>query len=317
MTTFLASILPITVFLIILELLNSFSLVKWPKLVGCICYGAAICGMLFLLSPLVSNREVGGLSIMPLLEEFFKAILVVALVLRRKIRFLVEALIYGAAVGGGFALAENVIYLIFNTDMSVGTSIFRGFSCASLHVGCTALIATIAVIVKDAKPAVLFMILGFIPSIILHYIHNGMMLNPATQLIISVSVFTILFIFLFSLGEKKIYKWMDHSISVDVQTLSSIKKGSFATTKAGMYLLDVKEQFAPEVFFDMIIYVELYLELKIEKQSRMLLSQAGFGNEDKTSDEEYNGKIQELANLRNQIGKTGLQVLGPLVQVNT
>lgn len=315
----LVALLPVIVFLIVLKLLDSFSLVKWPLLILCIVYGVAVCGAILGLTLAVTLPEIAGASIVPLIEEVLKAIILVILVIRKKIRFLAEGLIYGAAVGGGFALLENVIYLI-NTDMNLGTAIFRGFSCATLHVGCTALVSTVAVIFKDRKPQAVFAVLSFIPSLVIHFLHNHLVENnealnisPAVILVINVVFFTVLFVVLFSIGEKLIYKWMDHSISVDVQTLSSIKKGAFSTTKAGMYMLDVKEQFAPEVFFDMINFVELYLELKIEKQSQMLLSQAGFSEEEVVS-EEYKAKALEFEGLKKYIGKTGLSVLGPLVQ---
>ncbi|MCQ2158453.1 MAG: PrsW family intramembrane metalloprotease [Bacteroidales bacterium] len=316
----LVSLLPIVTFLIILKFLDSFALVKRSALWSTTGYGALVCILLLAITKFVEFPQVGGQSTMPFWEEVLKAIPVIIGISRRRIKFLAEALIYGASIGGGFALVENTVYLMFNySAMTVGTAIFRGFSCATLHVGCTALIATIAVLTADFKPKALFKILAFIPSIILHFIMNLLVSNgivsPAVQLVVTVAGFWILIALLFSAGQKKIYKWMDHSISIDVETLSSIKKGCFASTKAGMYLMDVKEQFKPEVFFDMINFVELYLEIKIEKQSRMLLSQAGFADAiPQAETDAYNAKVLEFESLKKFIGKTGLQVLSPLVK---
>lgn len=79
-------------------------------------------------------------------------------------------------------------------------------------------------------------------------------------------------------------------------------------------MLEVKEQFKPECFFDMIYYVQLFLELKIEKQSYMLLCQAGFDGEamGKTLGE-HQAKKAELKSLKRSIGLTGMHVLSPLV----
>ena len=108
---------------------------------------------------------------------------------------------------------------------------------------------------------------------------------------------------------------MDHSISIDVQTSSAIRNGNFSSTRAGEYLLGVKEQFDPEVFFDMVCYVQLFLELRIEKQSYMLLCQAGFGGEAMgVTLQEHQAKKAELESLSRRIGKTGMWVLSPLIQ---
>ena len=68
------------------------------------------------------------------------------------------------------------------------------------------------------------------------------------------------------------------------------------------------------ILFDMVCYVELSLDLKIEKQSYMLLRQSGFEGEamGKTL-EEHLAKKAELASLKKRIGKTGLMVLAPMV----
>lgn len=108
---------------------------------------------------------------------------------------------------------------------------------------------------------------------------------------------------------------MDHSIGNDIRTRSAIISGNFSSTKSGEYLLGVKEQFPPEVFFDMICYMQLFLELRIDKQSDMLLRQAGFGkDEPDTKHEERNAKKAELAALSRQIDRTGMRVLAPLIK---
>lgn len=308
----IASILPIILYILVLKLMDSFSLIRWKRLSVCMAYGVLCCLALYFITRATAIPEVDGVSIVPVLEEILKGWVMVVLVRKQKIRFLAETLIYGAAVGGGFALLENIIYLANFPQMELGTAIFRGLGCAFMHMGCTALIAAVALLLKE-KPSVLAIPAAFIPSFVLHLLHNRMLLPFSLQLATTVAVFLVLFIFLFNLGEKKVYKWMDRSISTDVATLCSVRAGNFSETNAGKYLLQVREQFQPEVFFDMINFVELSLELKIEKQSRMLLSQAGFepSEDEKASSEE---KVREIAALRKLVGKTGLQVLAPMVQ---
>ena len=306
----LLSLLPVLAYLLALKALDSFSLARWKMLLACLGYGIACCLVLFFFS-------FGDFT--PVAEEIFKGGLAVFLILKKRIRFLPESLIYGGTVGAGFALLENIIYLYYQPEMMVGTAVVRGFGCAILHMGCTALVAAIFLLLISSRiPNPLGALLSFIPSTLIHISYNLAqqhdLANPMVLMVVIVFVFICLFIILFSYGEKRIYKWMDHSISIDVQTLSAIRTGNFSSTKAGKYLLDVREQFKPDCFFDMICYIQLHLELKIEKQSYMLLCETGFSGEDMGETlEEHLAKKSELAALKRRIGTTGMRVLSPLV----
>ena len=315
MINYLLSLLPVALYLLILRALDSFSLAKWKILLSCIGYGMACCMAAFLLTRAV---EMPGWAV-PVLEEFLKGGAVLFLVSGKRIRFLHEALIYGAAAGAGFSLMENIVYLYFQPEMMVGTAVVRGFGCAILHIGCSALAGTMLLLLKNGKmPFAVSAIVSFIPSILIHLAYNtaqeNNIANPLLLMLVAIVLFFLLLLLLFSYGEKRIYKWMDHSLSVDIQTLSAIRTGNFSSTKAGKYLIDIKDQFKPECFFDMICYVQLALELKIEKQSYMLLCQTGFDGEamGKTL-QEHMAKKEELASLQKNIGKTGMRVLAPLL----
>ena len=312
---YVLSLLPIALYLLLLRAFDSFSLAKWKVLLACIGYGVQSCLMAFALTRAV---EIPGWAV-PALEEVLKGAAVLFLVYGGKIRFLHEALIYGAAAGSGFALAENLLYLYFQPGMMAGTAMVRGAGCAILHIGCTALVGTLLLLLKKGRmsfPA--GAVISFIPSILIHLGYNlaqaDNLADPLLLMSAAIVLFISILVILFSFGEKRIYRWMDHSLSIDVQTLSAIKAGNFTSTNAGKYLIDIQDRFKPECFFDMICYVQLSLELKIEKQSYMLLCQTGFDAlaTGKTY-EEHRDKKLELDALRKRIGKTGMSVLAPLV----
>lgn len=312
---YLLSLLPIALYLLILRVLDSFSLAKWRILLPCIAYGLLCCFGTFLLTRVLNIPPM----LVPVLEEILKGLAVIFLLSGKKILFLHEALIYGAAAGAGFSLMENLIYLYFNPQMLAGTAMVRGFGCAILHMGCTALAGTFLLLLNKAiRMLPVSAVISFVPSLIIHLAYNHAqesgLAEPLFLMCMAVVLFLALFTILFSYGERRIYKWMDHSLSIDVQTLSAIRKGVFTSTKAGQYLIAVRDQFKPECFFDMVCYVELYLDLKIEKQSYMLLCQAGLNGEamGKTL-EEHLAKKAELKSLKKAIGKTGMMVLAPLV----
>lgn len=322
MVSLLISILPNVLYLLVLMALDSFALARISLVLRNMLLGVLWCALAFVLTnPVCLGIPVviGGVSLMPLVEEIMKGSIPARLVMRRKFRFMAQCLIYGAAVGSGFSLLENIIYFYFNPGMAIGTAIVRGFCCAILHMGCTALFVTVLLLVSKRYCDILGLAISIVPSVAIHFMYNLVLerelMNPALVLVLIVLLFIAIFIILFNFGEKKIYRWMDHSISNEILTLSAIRSGNFSQTRAGEYLLDVKENFSPEVFFDMICYVRLFLELKIDKQSDMLLRQAGFGEEEAgLRHAERSSKKEELSSLARRIGKTGMSILSPLVQ---
>lgn len=312
---FVLSLLPIALYLLLLKVFDSFSLTKWKVLFASIGYGVISSLMAFALTVTV---EVHDWAI-PALEEVLKGVAVLFLVSGNRLRFLHEALIYGAAAGAGFSLTENILYLYFQPGMMVGTAMVRGAGCAILHIGCTALAGTLLLLLRKSRiPFLIGSIISFLPSILIHLGYNLAQANNFANPLLLMSAIIVLFVScmvsLFSYGEKRIYRWMDHSLSIDVQTLAAIRAGNFTLTNAGRYLLDIQDQFKPECFFDMLCYVQLSLELKIEEQSHMLLCQTGFDVQATGREtEDLQNKILELRALRKRIGKTGMDVLAPLV----
>lgn len=322
MVQFLISIFPNALYLLVLKALDSFALARFKLILRNMLFGLIWCALAFVLTNpacLGIPVTIGSVSLMPLIEEVLKGCILAWLIVRGKFKFMAQCLIYGAAIGSGFSLLENIIYFYFNPEMAVLTAIVRGFGCAILHMGCTALFATVLLLMSKGFSKVLSIVISIVPSVAIHSLHNLVLekelMSPALALVLIIFIFIALFIILFAFGEKKIYKWMDHSIGNDIQTLSAIRSGNFALTKAGEYLMAVKENFPAEEFFDMICYVQLCMELRIEKQSDMLLRQAGFGEEDAgRRHDERSVKKAELASLSRQIGKTGMRVLAPLIQ---
>ena len=314
---YLLSLLPIALYLLIMIAFDSFSLAKWKLLLSCTVYGLLCCLVAFLIT-----RAAGVPTwAVPALEETLKGLAAWFLIDRKIVRFLHEALIYGAAAGAGFSLLENLAYLYFQPGMMAGTALVRGFGCAILHMGCSALAATLLILLlmKNARARYpLCVIVSFLLPTLIHLAYNmaqeGRLADPMLLMAAAIVLFLALFTILFSYGEARIYKWMDHSLAVDIQSLSAIRNGNFASTRTGQYLIAVRDRFKPECFFDMVCYVQLALDLKIEKQSYMLVRQAGFEGEamGKTL-EEHLAKKAELASLKKRIGKTGLMVLAPLV----
>lgn len=314
---YLIAILPIIVYVVIIKAMDGFSIASWSRMLVWFLWGFATCGGLLLYSRW-TGRDLGWYA--PLVEEFLKAFPLVLAVCRKKVAFFSEALIYGTAIGAGFAFLENIIYVAFLPDFSLGDAILRGFGTAVLHMGCTALYTTLAIVVtrwladKPQPLVVTVAFLSIIPSFAIHYLYNQFLLPEFLQLAIVILVMMGLFVLIYDIDGRLIHKWLDTCISNDVSLLASMKAGHLKETSAGRYLLEMRRKFQPEVFFDICTYLGLYLEMSIAAKSRMIMKEAGLDLPLSEREHQDNvDKMTELKALRGSIGLAGLMALKPVI----
>lgn len=315
---YIISIVPVLLYFAIIKGLDGFSLVKWDRVAECLVWGMLSCLMGLLLGNVVSQSFQDKLF--PLVEELVKCLPLIIGIVRGREAFLTESVIYGSAIGAGFALLENVLYVYMLTDFSLGDAIIRGFGTALLHVGCSALFASVAVLMqrvafqkkKGVKLAAATV--SVLPSFIIHFAYNLFLLPEYIQLLITLVVIWVLIYLIYCLDEKLINKWLDLCINNDIALYKAIRQGKLRDTNAGQYLNMAKSRFQPEVFFDILMYLGLYLEVSIAAKSRMIMRESGL--DIPLTEEEHrknHDKIVELASLRQSIGKAGVLFLNPFV----
>src|SRR5437868_1641599 len=96
--------------------MDSFRLLKPQSVAGALAYGAAAAAVMLGLHDWLlqaTGISAGMLSryVAPVTEETAKAVLIAVLIATARVGFLVDAAVYGFAVGTGFALFENLSYL--------------------------------------------------------------------------------------------------------------------------------------------------------------------------------------------------------------
>ena len=308
------SVIPLLLYLLVLKSLDSFRIVHWRWLVVCMAVGCGSCLVAWAFSEMSAALAVPFYA--PLIEEILKALVALCVMRLFRIVFFAEALCYGAAIGAGFSLVENVIYLYFSPDMLFATALFRGLGTSMLHIGCTALFLVLWLLAKNNSRKPFFRFWGIIPCLLIHALHNLHYFQPLIQMVAVVVIFLVVFLCVSNYNEKCIGKWLDLSMMNDIDLLSAIKEGALPDTKAGEYLMSVKEQFDPYVFLDMICYVQLYLELTITGKSRMMLRESGLLDEESEEEKaQYKAMLKEFDTLRGNIGKMGEIILRPIVKM--
>jgi RsiW-degrading membrane proteinase PrsW (M82 family) len=325
---FVAALLPVAIYILVVYKLDSFSLLSVKRLLLLVLSGMltalASFGLFQLLDPHLS--ETASDYLYPLLEEAMKAIPLLILARRKKMVFFIDSVICGAAVGGGFSILENIFYLVLGEPLGMGTVLFRGLEVALIHMGCSAIVAAALMFavrmaerirsglaVKRGDMAMAVFLLIIAP--VLHVLHNALHFDPLIQFVCIFASLAGLLVWTYQYDGDMIHRWLDRGLDKQVSLLQSIQAGQLGETKTGEYLLSIKETFPPEVFFDVICYVELNVALSVAAKSRFMMREAGLDLPLEDSQKEtYLSQYEEFMILEKRLGKSARMAVAPVVK---
>ena len=181
----LAGLAPVLSFLGVLLYLDSYKLVKLRVVVAMVAAGALVAGAMYAINAAILGRYPIDFTIFtryiaPVAEELFKGLAIVLLIRANRIGFLVDAAIFGFAVGTGFATVENLYYLSATPISGMGTWIARGFGTAIMHGGATAIFAVmgLAMLERSGRATPRAFLPGFAIAVVLHSAFNHFFLSP-------------------------------------------------------------------------------------------------------------------------------------------
>ena len=314
---YILTAVPLALFIVLLLVMDSFSLTKWSTLLMTI--GAGM--VMFLVSWLICRIPAIGASklLVSVVEELCKGAVLYLLIARHKVGLLGDATIYGSAIGAGFGLMSNIFYLTAHGGANIWHTIFLGCEAAVMHIGCTSLLAMALIMVHQGRygqtrqAKVIGSVVSFLAAIVVHYVHALEPINPIVLTVLLIVYFILSKRSLFRKNSKVVHEWLDEGINNEINLLGAFRRGEFSTTKAGEYMLSLKERFDPEVFFDMFCYVQNYLELSIAARSNLILKEAGL---DPRHDPVNQARLQEMVVLRKRIGPTAELAVRPIVDRN-
>ncbi|MFP4528706.1 MAG: PrsW family glutamic-type intramembrane protease [Candidatus Kapaibacterium sp.] len=309
--------LPVIAFLGLLLALDSFKLVRASDLFVSLALGVAAASLSLVINN--SIREIFEISYNkyaqsggPAVEEIVKMSFLAFMILRGRIGFMIDGAILGFAVGAGFAVVENILFVGWGISASWPVLIVRGFGTAIMHGGTLAVAAIVAFsfINRTGVARLIYILPGLLISLALHMMYNQFLLPPLISSIIIIVLMPALLIVVFALNEKSLSDWLEIEFDEEVDLLKDINRGEFSNSRAGRYFMKIRHRFPPEVVFDLLCYIRLSLELSLQAKASIMLREAGVGQPD---DPELHFKFAELEALKKNIGKTGLIALAPIL----
>ena len=330
MILFVAALLPVVIYIIVVYQIDNFSLISVKRLLLLILCGmltALACFALFQLTGTIIPESQSD-SVNPIIEEMVKGIPLLWLAARKKIVFFIDSVICGAAVGGGFSILENIFYLLLGDQMGIGTVLFRGLEVALVHMGCSALVAAGLMlivrmieysrsrsVVKKSDIAMSVFLLSEAP--VLHLFHNTFHFVPLVQFVFVIGTLGGLLVWTYFYDVEMIHSWIDTGLDKQLDLLASIKTGRLDDTPTGKFLESVKDAFPPKDYFDIICYVQLHVELSVASRSRVMLRETGLEDNLPLSDamkEQIISQYIEYKTLEKRLGNAARMTIAPIVK---
>jgi RsiW-degrading membrane proteinase PrsW (M82 family) len=310
---------PVLLFLGALIYLDSYKLVRRRWILLTLALGGVVAGACYLVNAqLIGRFPFGPVAYSryaaPWIEESVKALFLLYLIRTQRIGFLVDAAIYGFAIGTGFAVVENAYYLKALPDVSMTVWLIRGCGTAIMHGGATAIFGiTCRALTERGIHAFVAGLPGIAIACVIHSVFNHFFLSPVLSALLMMLGLPPLLLAVFGRSERSLEGWLNVGFDADTELLELIDSGELSRSKVGLYLNSLKEKFRGEVVADMLCYLKLHVELSLRAKGLLMLRESGFNFE---PDEETRAKFQELEYLEGSIGRTGKLAMAPFLHIS-
>ena len=241
------ALVPVLVMLALFIWLDVFKLMTFWETVGLLLLGAITAGVAYPLSGVFIDTLPLGFSnysrfVAPWIEETIKGLAIVGLFWFNRIGYKLDAVISGFAIGAGFSVVENILYLTRYPELAANVWMVRGLGTAVMHGTTCAVLAASAheFAERETRGAVAdynFSLLWFIPGLLIAVaIHTAFNQFPDKPLlamigILAVAPFVIMAIFRF--GAVEAQKWLSEEREETRATLAAWEAGKFPDDESG------------------------------------------------------------------------------------
>ena len=153
----------------------------------------------------------------PWIEEAIKAAIVIILFRMNKVGFKLDAVITGFAVGAGFSVVENIIYLIRLPDFGASTWLVRGLGTAVMHGVTLAILAATAHEFAERETrgkasefdfSLWWFVPGYLAAVAIHMLFNQFPDEPLLAMLGASMFAPVAILGIFQFGTAEAEKWL-------------------------------------------------------------------------------------------------------------
>ena len=319
------ALIPVLVLLAVFDWLDAFELMSFREILILLALG----GLAALSSWPLSGRLLDTLPIgfsnysrfvAPWIEEAIKGVIIIVLFRMNRIGYKLDAIIAGFAIGAGFSVVENIIYLIRFPDYGAGTWLVRGFGTAVMHGATLAIFAAIAheFAERELREAASefdfrfwWFVPGYLAAVALHMAFNQFPDRPLIAMLGAIVVAPLVLIAIFFFGSHEAHNWLAVEVAEHRAALDVLRAGGWPDGPAGKKIAALAGRLDSESAKRVRRYWELQAWLVAEAEETLMEEAAG--------DAEFNpaqvrAAFAELDGLKRALGRStylALQALLP------
>ncbi|MEO7749926.1 MAG: PrsW family glutamic-type intramembrane protease [Sphingomicrobium sp.] len=322
MTNFLAdsvhwgvALVPVLIMLAIFIWLDAFKLMNLKEILVLLLLGGVgaiaaypVSGRLIDVLPIGFNNYSRFMA--PWIEEAIKAVIIIGLFRLNRIGYKLDAVISGFAIGAGFSVAENILYLIIYPDYGTGTWLVRGLGTAVMHGTTLAVLAAVAhelseretrEAASDFQFNLLWFLPGYVIAVAIHAAFNQFPDRPLLAMLGAMVLAPIALIGIFSFGTAEAQRWLAKEYVEHKVQLESLAAGNWPDSEAGRRIAALAARLDPEAGKRVRRYWEILARLVVEAEETLIEEAEGDVELDRG---EVRANFAELDGLRRALGRS-------------
>ena len=318
------ALVPVLILLAVFAWLDAFKLMSLPEILLLLVLGGVGAVIVYPISGrLIDTLPIGFSNysrfVAPWIEEGIKALIMIGLFRFNRIGYKLDAVISGFAIGAGFSVVENILYLIIYPDYGAGTWLVRGLGTAVMHGTTLAILAAIAhelaeretrEAAADYKFNLLWFLPGYLIAVALHTAFNHFPDRPLVAMMASIIIAPIALIGIFQFGTAEAQRWLTADLAEHKGQLARLSAGEWPDTPSGRKIAGLAARLDPEAAKRVRRYWELMAWLVV--QAEEVMKEEAEGDVD-LHEGQVRAASAEIEGLRRALGKSTLAAVNALL----
>lgn len=318
------ALVPVLVLLTVFVWLDAFALMQLREVLVLLVLG----GLAAVAAYPISGRMIDTLPIgfnfysrylAPWIEEALKAIVMIALFRLNRIGYKLDAVVSGFAIGAGFSVVENIIYLTIFPDYGAGTWLVRGLGTAVMHGTTLALLAAIAheFAERENREAVgdfdfhyWWFLPGYLLAVAIHTTFNHFPDKPMLAMMGAAIFAPVVIIAIFHFGTAEAQRWLAADLAGHQAQLAALQAGRWPEGPAGEKIAALAARLDAEAAKRIRRYWEIQAWLVAEAEETMIEEAEGDAVFDAA---QVRAAFAELAGLQRALGRGTVTTLKALL----
>jgi protease PrsW len=246
----------------------------------------------------------------PWIEEAIKGLVVVGLFHFNRIGFKLDAVISGFAVGAGFSVVENIIYLVRLSEYGAGTWLVRGLGTAVMHGLTLAILAATAheFAERENRGAAgdfnfnpLWFAPGYLLAVLIHTIFNQFPDRPLIAMLGASMLAPISILAIFQFGTTEAQAWLEEERKAHKAQLEALRSGRWPEGPGGARIAALAQRLGPAGEARVRRYWEVLAWLVSEAEETLIEEAGGDVEMDRGA---VKSRFRELNEIEAAMGRT-------------